>query len=231
MRSLVILLIAAALATAVGVAGSQFREHFQAGEGMSANATDPNRDYDAEAAAIRAVLLKNTLLVDVILGAAMGLFLGAAGAMTARGRAVVAAVMGLVAGAAAGAAGAYVGRAFADLVQFPTSVAAARTPIIHACLWILVAAALAISIGLATRRKLAVSLFGRFFVYSIIAVAIYPVIAAIAFPFLNSDQPIPEGLANTGLWIAIPSTLFAIAIAQATRASAQAPVTENVAAT
>jgi hypothetical protein len=227
MRSLVILLIAAALATAAGVAGSLLREHFQ-GTGMGeGGATDPNRDNEAEAAKIRGRLLKNTLLVDTLLGAAMGLFLGAAAAMTGRGRTLVASAIGLVAGAAMGAAGAYMGRAIADFVQFPASIAAARTPIVHACLWILIAAALAFAIGMATRRKLAVPLFGRFVLSSIIAAAIYPMIAAIAFPFLNSDQPIPEGLANTGVWIAIPATLFAVAIAQATRASGRAPVTED----
>jgi len=227
MRSLVILLIAAAGATAAGVAGSLLRDHYQGG-GMVGSATDPNRDDDAEAAVVRGRLLKNTLVVDTILGAAMGLFLGAAGSMTARGRTIVGAATGLAAGAAAGAAGAYVGRAIADLVRFPASVAAARTPIVHACLWILIAASVALSIGLATRRRLATPLFGRLALYSIVAAAAYPAVAAIAFPFLNSDQPIPEGLANTGLWIAIPAILFAVAIAQAPRAFISSPAAQRI---
>jgi hypothetical protein len=136
------------------------------------------------------------------------------------------AIVGLLGGAAAGAAGGFLGAYIPDYV--PDNVAAVKGPAVHGTLWVLVAVALVLSVSTATRSGNSLGLLGRLLLYAIIATAIYPVIAAIAFPLLNSEKVIPEGLANTAVWIAIPAGLFAFAIAQtmgrvAEASSASAP--------
>jgi hypothetical protein len=219
MKPLVILLIAAALASCVGAAGSTLRDYFpvptpQEGEMQAAPAAI---DVAAVTAASRKRVMKNAVLVDAIIGAAIGLMLASAAGWIARGRTVLAAGVGLLGGAIAGAAGGFLGSYINDHDRFPESAAVARTPLVHATLWILIAAALALAVAFATRRRNALSLLGRLTLYAVIAAVVYPVLASIAFPLLNSDKAIPEGLANTGLWIALTAGLFAFAIAQANR--------------
>jgi hypothetical protein len=181
----------------------------------------PSPDFDESiaTAAERGRNTKNLVLVDEIIGAAICLLLASTAAWIARGRTVAAIGVGLIGGALGGALGGFLGASINHFDGFPESAIMVRPPLVHATLWILVAAFLALAIAIGTRRGNTASLFGRLALYSLIAAAVYPLIASIAFPLSNSDQPIPEGLANTALWIALPAALFAFAIAQANRQS------------
>jgi hypothetical protein len=218
MKPLAILLIAAALATVAGVLGSTYRDHFQvAGVASGGMGPAPGTDVRVETATIRKPAMKNTVLVDAIIGASVCLALAAAAGWIARGRTIVGAVVGLIGGALAGAGGGFLGSYINDHDRFPEGIAVARAPIVHGTLWILIAVVLTVAVMLATRRRIALSLFGRLALFALIAAAVYPVIASLAFPLLNSDKPLPEGLGNTAVWIALPTALFAFAIAQANR--------------
>jgi hypothetical protein len=224
MKPLAILLIAAVLATAVGVGGSTLRDFFQPPPPDAASmGTVLGVDVAGPQVVARAQELKNTIVVDTIIGAATGLILALAAGWIAGGRAIAAGIVGLLGGAAAGAAGGYLASFINNLDQFPEGLSVARTPIVHATLWSLIGAALAVAVGLATRRRNTLAVLGRLALYAVLASAIYPMIASLAFPLLNSDKPIPEGLANTAIWIALPTIAFAIGIHQANRQPAAAP--------
>lgn len=220
MKPLTILLIAAALATGAGVAGSTLRDHFEAPK-LEGSSEVVIEDMAAEHAGVRRPGIQNAMLVAGVVGGAMCLLLGAAAGWVVRRRPVPGAIVGLLAGTAAGAAGGFLGAYFIP-DRIPDNLTAMKGPVVHGTLWLLVAVALTLAIAITTRSGKALGLLGRLLLSVIIATAIYPVIAAIAFPLLNSEKVIPEGLVNTALWIALPAGLFALAIAQATRAAAEA---------
>lgn len=79
-----------------------------------------------------------------------------------------------------------------------------------------------LGIALALAGTLSIASIGRHsgtrsavIVLGIISAVVYPFAASFAFPLLKSHIPIPDGMANRGLWLGLPILLYTVAILRA----------------
>ncbi|MBX3444404.1 MAG: hypothetical protein KF774_18540 [Planctomyces sp.] len=231
MKLVLPLLVAAALATAAGTAGSSQREHFLVTIGVQGTAADPNQS--AEDTNERPIMgqRKNVALVTGIFGAALGLLFGlAAGVGTGRG-AVPAAGVGLVLGVLAGAAGGFLSHLAFEQIQNVTQEPVAVAPVTHLSLWLPLCLAVAIAVSLTAPKGRLGSLLGSAALAALIAAALFPVAAALALPMRESDRPLPEGYETIGLWFGIVSVSLAVLLGRALRPTAVVAVSAAAPAT
>jgi hypothetical protein len=212
MKPLTALCLAGVVAVVLGTAASTLREFFPARMPAMGMAAEPGVDPKAALETYRRQILKNVLLVDVLIAAAVCGALGIAASTASRGRVLVGLLVGIGGGAIAGGVGGFVADQVIRAPWIPDSLSALRALSAHAVLWMFCAVALTAAVVFGTRRKFTGKIFGWLSFGALIAASVYPLIAGLVFPLENSDKLVPDGLANTAIWIAVPTLLFAIAV-------------------
>jgi hypothetical protein len=211
-------LVASILAAAAGTAGSLMRETFAESiglQGMGAAPPDPSKD---PIALTRLSERKNSALVGGLMGAALCALGGAAAAVSARrsgSQTAVGLLGGLGIGAVAGGAAGYLAAQTFHLPNFAGSTAPLRTAAAHLMFWLWLAAGYLLSVRLGSGRAIAGRLLPGVLAAAIVSVGLHPLLSTLAFPLSNSDLPIPLGVGNVALWLAIPFMLFGLAAARA----------------
>jgi hypothetical protein len=214
------IVVGSVIATVLGVAATTLERTYDIPEDLKKySAPFPDGVLEKIEAAQLSADQRNLALVGGLIGAAVCVCLGAAVTSGNPAKGVVTgAVLGGLLGGAGGAVSASAFRHFILNPLFPGSpfldgVAA------QGSLTVLVALALGLTVLVASSKTLKSETPAVIVVVGLVASAMYPLLSAMAFPLMKSQQAIPEGMGNRGLWIGLPVALFAVTLIRSRRPS------------
>ncbi|MEW4490068.1 hypothetical protein AB1L42_18435 [Thalassoglobus sp. JC818] len=193
----------ALIAIVIGVAATEYQSPFEIPKELQLDANAMTTEQSAQLETVKNEnARKHHAIMGGIIGAVFAGCLALGGSLLAKRGIPVATLSGFILGGVGGAVGGYASTYLLHYFRVHEQDQFIEAISIHGAFFVPVAIALALALIIS--RAMSITSAISLVIVAAIGAGMYPLLAAIIFPLLQSDKFPPDGSANRALWLALP---------------------------
>ncbi|TWT57496.1 hypothetical protein KOR42_08570 [Thalassoglobus neptunius] len=198
----------ALIAILLGVAATEFPNPFEIPKELQLDANAMTAEQSAQLEAVKNDnAQKHHAIMGAIIGAVFAGCLALGGSLLAKRGIPIATISGVILGGVGGAIGGYASTYLLQYFRIHEQDQFVEALSIHGSFFIPIA--IGLSVALIISKSMPPSPALTLVIVAAIGSGLYPLLAAIAFPLLQSDRVPPMGSANRALWLGLPILFIA----------------------